>query len=49
MVHLSYDDHVNHDLQAKQMAIGAFRFAGFWLMAGFVAASLLSIAAALLS
>jgi len=43
MVHLNYDEHVNHDVRAKQMVIGAFCFFGFWIMAGFVAASLLSL------
>jgi len=41
MVHLNYDEYVNHDLRAKQMVIRAFCFAGFWVMAGFVATSLL--------
>jgi hypothetical protein len=41
MVHLNFDQLANHDLRAKQMVIGVFCFIGFWVMAGFVAASLL--------
>ena len=43
MVHLNFDALVNYDAPAKQMVVGAFRFFGFWMMAGFVAASLLSL------
>jgi len=43
MVHLNFDEHVNVDVPTKQTVIGAFCFFGFWIMAGFVAASLLSL------
>jgi len=43
MVHLNFDEHVSLDVPAKHMVIGAFCFFGFWIMAGFVAASLLSL------
>jgi hypothetical protein len=42
MVHLNYDEYVNHNFRVKQIVIGIFCFIGFWSMAGFMAASLLS-------
>jgi hypothetical protein len=41
MVHLNYDEHVNHSLRAKVTVIGVFGFLAFWGIAGFVAMSIL--------
>jgi hypothetical protein len=43
MVHLEYAEHVNPNLRAKVIVIGSFGFMAFWVLAGFVTISLLSL------